>query len=222
MNYGIKAWITLKAFQHKTGFQWRGRKNGVSRWEGNWNTPMLWVGRIFIAYGALAGSVGLGFLCYRLLTGTPHIAFSTLVPIGLIHGSVFASIGTWSLWMRRRLFGYASLKQAATQLNMDEETLKQLMEARRIKPRIIINDEELFDVSDFTGAATLLRASSEAAVTTSPDLLLRAASGTIATAPEELLRSATPEDANTVPDSRYKTPCQPEEAEQSLQILNGQ
>lgn len=222
MNYGKKVYDDLRAFQNKTGFQWRGSKNGVSRWEGNWNKPLLWMGRIFTAYGAVAGNTGLGLLYYRLVTETPNIALNTLIPVSLIHGLSFGGSGLWMFWMRKRIFGFSSLQQTATKLNIDEETLKQLIEARRIKPRIIINEEELFDVSDFTGATTLLRASSETAVATPPDLLLRAASGTTPTAPDELLRSAALDDAPTTPLHDDKTTPTRQEAEQSLQSLNVQ
>ena len=132
-------------------FHWQGKnKQGVSMWTGS-EKPLLWLGRIFSAYGPLAGLGGLIALLYGLLTQRLAGGAGTLAAVGLIHGVVFTGIGQWALGMYRRIRTYAQTQQVCAQLGIDEATLQQVTQERDIKPRIIINEKPYYDLNDFTG-----------------------------------------------------------------------
>jgi hypothetical protein len=170
-------------------FHWQGKnRQGVSRWTGS-EKPLLWIGRIFTAYGPVAGIGGLIALLYGQIRGTLAGAAGPLATVGLIHGVVFTSIGLWSLAMYRRIRRLSRPEQVCATLGLDDAMLARIVAEKDIKPRIIINERPYFDLNDFTDAGLLLRASSAPAAP--PETLLRPASGGAETAPDTLLRAAS-------------------------------
>lgn len=168
-------------------FQWHGRdKQGVSKWVGSWDKTLHWLGRIFVSYGSLAGCGGIAGLLYLLVTHRFSEPLNTLVMVGLIHGAVFGGVGTWALKMRRHILSLSSEDKVCQTLGLDARALEQVAEERAIKPRIIINEQPYYDLSDFTEAMSLLRASS---APTQPDTLLRPAAYS-ETSPDLLLRAS--------------------------------
>jgi hypothetical protein len=169
-------------------FHWQGKnRQGVSKWTGS-EKPLLWLGRIFTAYGPIAGLGGLIALLYGLVSGTLAGGAGTLGMVGLIHGVVFTGIGLWALAMYRRIRTLSRPEQVCATLGLDDTLLEKIVVEKGIKPRIIINERPYYDLNDFTDAGLLLRASSAPAA--QPETLLRPASGSAEAAPDTLLRAA--------------------------------
>jgi hypothetical protein len=178
----------MKFHPKEWSFHWQGKnRQGVSEWTGS-EKPLLWLGRIFTAYGPAAGLGGLIALLYGLVGGTLAGGAGTLGIVGLIHGVVFTTIGLWALAMYRHIRRLSRTEQVCATLGLDDAMLERIVAEKGIKPRIIINERPYFDLNDFTDAGLLLRASSAPAA--QPGTLLRPASGSAETAPDTLLRAA--------------------------------
>ena len=177
----------LKKASLGVSFHWKGKnQQGVSMWTGSWDKPLYQIGRCFTPIGMVAGCGGLAALLSTLFTHAPKGGLVTLALIGLVDGVLFTAIGKWALGMHRHVAALSPTEQVCQKLGVDEATLVQMAEARNIKPKIIINDEPFYELSDFTEAMTLLRASQEPEAQQKE--LLRAASGGSTTPAEELLR----------------------------------
>jgi hypothetical protein len=167
-------------------FHWRGRdKQGVSKWTGS-AKPLRWLALIFGIYGPLAGIGAISVLVYGLLTHHLTPGLMTLVSVGATHFVVFTGIALWSRAMYRHVMRLKPADQMCASLGIAPEALQQIAEARKIKPRLILNEQPYYDPAEFTDALSLLRGSSipQAA----PATLLRPAASGEKTAPEELLR----------------------------------
>src|SRR5579871_3885667 len=125
----------------KFSFHWRGRdKQGVSKWSGS-AKPLYWIGWIFCIYGPLAGIGAVTTLLYGLLTHNLTPGITTLVSVGLIHCVVFTGIGVWSRAMYKHVMRLKPAEQVCTSLGISETTLRQIAEERKIKPRLILNEQ---------------------------------------------------------------------------------
>ncbi len=138
-------------------FHWRGRtKEGVSRWIGNWNPTLRWLGLGFSFYGAIAGCAGVCFLFYALIHSWPK-PFDVLTLVFLLHGVIFGGSGAWMLSMRRHILALSTIRQVGEYLGTDEVGVQRMITERSIKPRININGQDLYDVHDFIASPLRIR-----------------------------------------------------------------
>lgn len=174
-------------WMEKSSFHYKGRdKRGVHQWTGSWNTVLKWVGIPFCVYGGFAAIGLIVILLTALITGKWESYFTTLSGVAGIHAITFGATGYWSLWMRRRIQALSPPDQASERLGISHEELQDLATERGIKPRMVINGEDFYDLADFDPALTLVRASQQPGTTS--DTLLRPASSSSPSNPEELLR----------------------------------
>src|SRR5579871_1859301 len=178
-------------------FQWRGwTKEGVSRWAGTPKGPPEWFSKIFLYYGLIAGTAGLGTLGYCALHPDQWHHLSVLVIVGGIHGLAFGLPGRWMLNMRRKLLRLKSAEELAQEFGSDQETVKRLAEQHSIRPQLNVNDVNLYNPQEFYAS----------------QILLRAASAPVA--PETLLRAAEPTAPQVVADTLLR-PIEPDAAPQA-------
>jgi hypothetical protein len=191
-------------------FQWRGRtKDGVSRWWGAEKGPPEWFNRIFLAWGAIAGTGGVVASLAYLITHNPGLA--PLIIVGFTHGLAGGITGLWARKMRLNIAQLKSAEELAEEFGSTPEVVKRLAEEHSIRARINLNDTNLYNPKEFYASQILLRAAS---APIDPELLLRAAEPTAPqAAPDTLLRPM--EDK---PETQ--TPAQPLISEQSSSSID--
>lgn len=131
-------------------FHWKGKNSqGVSQWRGSWSVPPQWFGQIFFGYGVLAGCAGISLLLYALVTRSWPPSFSVLTLVAVIHAMAFGGSGAWMLAMRRYILSLSQAKEVGKFLGVDEAAVQRIAEERGIKPRLIVNGQDLYDIRDF-------------------------------------------------------------------------
>lgn len=197
----------------RMSFKWRGRRNGVSRWWGARNGPPAFLAWPVLIYGVLAG-VGALAVLLPLPLAMPSPARWALATAGLIHCLVFGLIGLWSLSMRKTMARLQSVEEMQERLGLDANAIRRLAAQKGVRPRLNMNDEDLFEPDELIDSASLLRGS---AAPISPDTLVRPASPIEnAAEPDRLLRAALPERKSEVnPITGAPVPA-PENQPQSL------
>jgi hypothetical protein len=180
-----KSWREAK----RIGLQFYGWKQGVPMWRGSWKKGApLWFCRMFLGLSGLMLTLLIAF--QFLLAGKDRlIANAVLFPETILFGFLTALM----YGQRRRIQSLRSKEEIVEQLGVDAEEMERLAENNKIKPRYIINDEPMYDLTDFGEAGILLRGSSAPVL---QETLLRAATGQTETPQEELLRASAAEEAN--------------------------
>jgi hypothetical protein len=105
----------------------------------------------------------------------------------LFFGFMLTGIGGLMLKVRRDLLRLVPAEAVCAQIGIDETELPDVIEARGIRPRYIVNGHDYYDTADFIQAPTLLRAAMPPAKAT--EQLLRPTTVTADTRPETLLRA---------------------------------
>jgi hypothetical protein len=200
----------------KNSFHWHGRnRDGVAQWTGNAEGPPAPLGWLFTWYGVIAGIGGIAALIIGPILHLVGNGIAPLILVGMIHGAVFGGVGIWATRFRRHISALKQPDAVCEALGIDNKTLEVLAEERGIKPKLIINDQPLYDLAEFSDAHTLLRGSS---APVSPDSLLRAAMADSRQTPaSELLRAAdtgTESQNGSVPPWRSGTAVEHEPQEQ--------
>src|SRR5579871_1794468 len=140
-----------QTFLERISFQWRGRtREGVSKWIGNWDGPSPWMSKGFIGYGILAGCAGIVAAISSTLLHQGGPGVGTFAMVGLIHGAVFTTIGLWMLRVRRHIQSLNQTNEVCEALGIDEATLLQIAAKRGIKPKLILNNQPLYSLTDFS------------------------------------------------------------------------
>ena len=134
-------------------FHYRGKDaHGVSRWVGGWNAPPRWFGLIFFVWGVVAACVAAGLLGYMLVRQAWQQPYLTLLFVSVVHTLVFGGSGAWMLSMRRFILGLSRLNEVSEYLGVDDAAVLRMIADRGIKPRLNVNGNDLYDLTDFVGS----------------------------------------------------------------------
>ena len=183
---------SLLLWMRQYQFNWIGRtKDGVNRWVGAPKGPSERACRNSLRYGIAMAVVGTIAALAALTYSGANSPLAFLALIGGIHGVVFTVLGIWLRKMQGNLAKLKSVEEIAKEFGSTPETVQRLADARNIRARININDNNLYDPEEFVASRSLLRGASSPLM---PETLLRAAQPTaFKAASKALLRPVEPE-----------------------------